>query len=283
MPAISQAAPTNPAPRTPPRMLYVKRSTALTPHLRRITLSGPQIQGFPIDSAGAHIKLFLARDGQHVPVLPTLGPEGPIYPPPEIRAISRTYTVARFDAQAGELDVDFVIHGEHGPASSWASRAQVGDAIGIAGPGGPALIKQTADAYLLAGDPSAFAAIRAALASLPANAQGLCLLEVANRDEVLPMLHPPGIDLQWLIRGAQASAALSNLLLDAARAWQWPQGEVSVTLAGESSQLVRLRKFVLQERNVAKDALYAVPYWKEELSEEAYHAERHRIMDEITL
>jgi NADPH-dependent ferric siderophore reductase len=191
--------------------------------------------------------------------------------------------VARFDAVAGELDVDFVIHGDYGPASSWASRAQVGDAIGLAGPGGPSLVKRDADAYLLSGDPSAFAAIRAALASLPVDAQGLCLLEVASEDEILPMQHPQGIHLQYLIRGADASAARSNLMLDAAMAWTWPQGDVSVTLAGESSQLVRLRKFVVRERGVAKDALYAVPYWKEDLSEEAYHAERHRIMDEVAI
>jgi NADPH-dependent ferric siderophore reductase len=51
-------------PRTPPRLLRVCRTRHLTPHLRRVTLSGPALAGFPTGSDGAHIKLLLAREGQ---------------------------------------------------------------------------------------------------------------------------------------------------------------------------------------------------------------------------
>ncbi len=271
-----------PAVRSGPRMLYVKRTQRLTPSLQRITLAGPQLAGFPLDSAGSHIKLFLARAGQREPVLPTLGPDGPIYPPPEIRPISRTYTVAHFDAIAGELEVDFVVHAHQaGPAAQWAKHAQIGDAIGLAGPGGPPRALSKAQAYLLLGDPSAFAMIRATLEALPSNAQGVCLLEVANDEEILPLGHPPGIAMHWRVRGTSQPAAQSSLLLDAVRAWRWPAGLVSATLAGESTQMVRVRDFLLAERNVSKTNMYAVPYWKEQLTEEAYHLERHRIMDEV--
>ncbi|WP_374351939.1 siderophore-interacting protein [Chitinimonas sp.] len=268
-------------PRTPPRLLRVRRITDLTPHLRRITLAGPDLAGFPEGEDGSHIKLLLARDGQAEPVLPTLGPDGPIWPPAELRPISRTYTVAAYRADAAELDVDFVLHGDNGPASRWASHAQIGSAIGVAGPGGPARHQADADYFLLIGDPSALAALAAVLAALPASAKGWVLIEVASQAERIALAAPSGVTVCWLDRQG-APAGSSTRLLDAVRQLPWPPGKVSVTLAGESNQVVAIRDFLLAARQLPPALLYAVPYWKDRYTEEAYHAERHRIMDELT-
>ncbi|NHZ92173.1 siderophore-interacting protein [Massilia sp. CCM 8733] len=266
--------------RTPPRMLYVRRTLQLTPLMRRITLAGDALAGFPPESDGAHIKLLLAREGQREPVLPTLGPDGPVWPPADIRPIARTYTVARYDADAGELDVDLVLHGDDGPASRWAVHAQAGDAVGVAGPGGPPRFVPDADYHLMIGDPSALAAIAAALRGVPRKARGTVLIEVPDHSEVQALPYPAAFTVHWLSRrGARAGA--STLLLDAVKALAWPAGRVSVTLAGESNQLLAVRDFLLHERGVARAGMYAVPYWKDEHTEEAYHAERHRIMDEL--
>ncbi|PHV11874.1 siderophore-interacting protein [Chitinimonas sp. BJB300] len=267
-------------PRTPPRLLRVRRITQLAPQLRRVTLVGTALAGFPEGEEGSHIKLMLAREGQVEPVLPTLGPDGPIWPPADQRPISRTYTVARYDAAAGELDVDFVLHGDDGPASRWALHAKAGDAIGVAGPAGPDRHQRNADFYLLVGDPSSLAALSAVLNALPADARGYALVEVPNRDEIMPLPHPVGVELQWLSRDGAAAGA-STRLLDAVRNLAWPTGRVSVTLAGESTQVVAIRDWLLHERKLPRDMLYAVPYWKDTYTEEAYHAERHRIMDEL--
>lgn len=135
--------------RSAPRLLHVQRTQDLAPNLRRVFLGGPQLAGFPSDSAGAHIKLMLPLPGQHEPVLPTLGADGPIWPPAEIRPITRTYTVAAIDTQRGELAVDFVLHGDNGPASRWANAAQPGAAIGVAGPAAPPRFFAAADYFLL--------------------------------------------------------------------------------------------------------------------------------------
>ncbi|SHH53335.1 siderophore-interacting protein [Massilia sp. CF038] len=264
--------------RTPPRLLRVVRTEQLSPSMRRVVLGGPELTGFPVDSAGAHIKLLLPRPGQIQPILPTLGPEGPVWPPNDVRPIARTYTVSSYDAKAGELAVDFVLHDDEGPASQWATRAREGDAIGVAGPGGPRRFVPDAASYLLLGDPSAVPVLAAVLANLPDHASGHTLIEIGNHADVQNLKRPAGVELVWLVRGAQRPGD-STLLLDAARALDWPMEPVSVTLAGESRQVVTLRDYLLHERGVAADAMYAVPYWKDRHTEEAYHAERHQIMD----
>lgn len=270
------------SPRTPPRMLHVRRTLQLTPNMRRITLSGAALAGFPPHSDGAHIKLLLPRAGQIEPLLPTLGPDGPIWPPAEIRPIARTYTVARYDALAGELDVDIVLHGDDGPASGWALRAVPGTAVGVAGPGGAPRFVPDADYFLLIGDPSALAVLAAVLRALPVHACGEALIEVPDRSEIQELQHPPGLRVRWLSREG-APAGSSTLLLEQVRQLRWPAASVSVTLAGESTQVVALREYLLRQRAVPRHAMYAVPYWKDRHTEEAYHAERHRIMDAFEL
>ncbi|MDK2125145.1 siderophore-interacting protein [Parachitinimonas caeni] len=265
--------------RTPPRLLRVRRITDLTPHMRRITLAGDALAGFPTGTEGWHIKLMLPQAHQTEPVLPTLGPDGPIWPPADQRPITRTYTVAAYDPVAGELDVEFVMHGDNGPASSWALHAQPGTAIGVAGPAAPALFQPQADWFLLIGDPSALPLIKAVLGQLPASAQGTVLIEVPDTTEIQPLPAPSGMPVRWLSREGRP-AGESRQLLAAVQALDWP-ATPSVTLAGENSQVVAIRDWLIQSRAVPRRMLYAVPYWKDQQTEEAYHQERHRIMDEL--
>lgn len=266
--------------RTPPRLLRVKHTRLLSPSLMRITLSGDALDDFPEDSDGAHIKLMFPQPHQTAPVLPTLGPKGPIWPPDNERPITRTYSVSRYHDEAGELDVDFVLHGDNGPGSRWALKAKAGDAVGLAGPGGPDRIKANADWYLLVADPSAYAALAAALNQLPPTAQGYALMEVTDASEIVPLEAPTGVDVHWLERGDQPAGA-STLLLEKVKSLPWLSGTPSVMVAGENSQVVAIRNYILFEKKVHKKMLYAVPYWKDQHDEEAYHAERHRIMDEL--
>ncbi len=54
--------------------------------------------------------------------------------PANQRPAMRTYTIRHLRAEQGEVDIDFVLHGETGPASRWAIRSGVGEPIQIVAP-----------------------------------------------------------------------------------------------------------------------------------------------------
>ncbi len=278
LPQTDNKAPAKAIKRRPPMLLQVLRTTQVTPHLQRITLSGNDLIGFPVDSAGAHIKIFLPRAGQDKPVLPTLGPKGVIWPPAHSKPITRTYTVRRFDPKRNELEIEFVRHGDNGPASAWATTAQPGDYLGVAGPGGPNPMLPSADWYLLVGDMTAVPAIAALLETLDDNAQGQVFIEVADISEIQPLVHPPGVSISWLVC-QNADPAASDLLPNAVRSLDWPEASVFVWVAGENSAVVKIRQFLRQAKQHPRRLTYAVPYWRSHYTEEAYHQERHDIMD----
>jgi NADPH-dependent ferric siderophore reductase len=263
----------------PPRLLEVVRVTDLTPHMRRVTLGGPEIADFPHDKAGSHVKVFIPRPGQAKPVLPTLTENGPVWPPADERPFARTYTIRRFNPAAGELDLDFVLHGDNGPASVWAINAKPGDVIGIAGPGPRGPITQTADWYIFAGDETAIPAISAHLERLPAAAQGVAFIEVADAGEEQEIVYDADIALTWLHRNG-VPAGHSPVLIERVLATPLPTGAIFAWVAAEATATVTIRDYWRNDWGLPRSQVEAIPFWKAGVAEEIYHEERHHVMDE---
>ena len=109
----------------------IVRVERLTPAMTRFTLGGPALRRFFIEEPGEIVTLLWPVSGQEL-VLPRACWRF-------ARAFSdaqhaRNYTVRRWRAEERELDIDFVVHGDHGLASRWAARAGVGDRNGFAAP-----------------------------------------------------------------------------------------------------------------------------------------------------
>lgn len=239
------------------RRLAVLRTEPVTPGMRRVVLGGEELAGI---ADGCNIKLLMPRDAETPFCLPLKGPDGrAAYAPGEVPPVIRTYSVRRIDRAAGELHIDFVLHGP-GIASSWAQRARPGDPIGFAGPGGPSL--RPADFYLIAGDQTALPAISAMLEALPPTARGQVFIEVPEAAERQDLAHPPGIALTWLLGGGLAEAVES---------FPWPEGEVFAWIAAESTPTRRLRAHVREGRGLDRRHHLAVGYWKRGMSETDYH------------
>lgn len=266
--------------RSPPRMMEVLSSTRISRQLIRITFGGPELAGFGPGWPAAHIKLFFPRAHQSVPRLPTLAADGrPVWPEAGESPVVRTYSLRRHDLQQQTLEVDFVLHEPKGPAAQWAESARPGMRVGLAGPGGPSPMLRPADWYLLAGDLSALPAISALLEALPSDARGFVFVQLENDLDKQVLQVPSGVQVTWLITSGQTSACTD--LVQTIQHAVWPGGTPQVWLAGENAPVVRLRDLLLSRFPGSRAAMYAVPYWKSRQTEEQYHKERHRVMDEL--
>ena len=184
------------AKRTPPRLLEVQACFNPHPQLRRILLTGDTLRNFPVDHYGGHIKIFLPRAHQQQPVLPTLGPKGPIWPADNERPITRTYSVRYYNPVNNTLAIDFVMHKHSGPAASWAQKAKPGDLIGVAGPGGPNPLLAPAQHHIIAGDLTALPAIQAIIEALPSTAKGAIF--IAGEAHGFTLQHNTQLEIHWL-------------------------------------------------------------------------------------
>ena len=146
-----------------PRLIQVQSRRMLGTNMCRITFSGPELADYPCESNGVPFKLLLPRSGQAEPQMPEGFENGrPKWRDPSAKPYSRTYTVRRFDAGKCLLEVDFVLHGDNGPAAAFAARALPGQTVGITAPKRGSILKPAAY-YLLAGDLTALPAIAAML------------------------------------------------------------------------------------------------------------------------
>jgi hypothetical protein len=101
------------------RSLTVREVQHLTPKMIRVSLEGAELAGFVSMGFDDHVKVILPPPGSDELVLPTMGPDGPIFPEGAPKPEMRDYTPRRYDAAAGVLDIDFAIH-DAGPATTWA-------------------------------------------------------------------------------------------------------------------------------------------------------------------
>lgn len=121
------------------RRLTVREVARVTPGMIRVVLADPSLADFVSAGFDDHVKLFFPSEGE-----------------PE----RRDYTPRAFDAAAGTLTVDFMLH-DAGPATRWAADARPGDTIEIGGPRGSVVVSDSFDWWLLVGDETALGGINA--------------------------------------------------------------------------------------------------------------------------
>ena len=238
------------------REIAVTAVEDLTPHMRRIHFTGEDLGRFA-DIGNMHVRLTFPLPGEAMPV-PRLGPNGmPGWPEGVARPIERKYTIRSIDVAAGSFAIDFVLHDDTpGPGSTFASGAQPGQRIGMAGPGGRGLM--AADWHLFIADETGLPAVARMLESLPGHARGVAIIEVADAGERQPLVHPPGIRLDWRLRAADPAP-----LLDQVRAIALPtEGSVRVWAAVEFDDFKRLRSHVRDTLGLAGDQQLVVSYWR---------------------
>ncbi|GAA5188595.1 siderophore-interacting protein [Rugosimonospora acidiphila] len=225
----------------------------------RITLTGEDLAGFATEGPASHLKLVFPAPGQDYPTLPTVGPDGLVWPDGQPRPLMRTYTPRRFDPARKELDIDFVLHDHAGPASAWAYRARPGDTVVMVGPRGRYLPDPAVDWQLIAGDETALPAIATILESLAPGVPALVLVEVADAEEQLPLDSKADLRITWVYRGDAVAGSSLELAVSAA---ELPDGQGQVFVAAEALAMRRIRRHLVNDRGIAPERLYTRGYWK---------------------
>jgi NADPH-dependent ferric siderophore reductase len=257
-------------------LVHIHDMIDLGPSLRRLVVYSPDLAQYPYQFNAAHIKIFLAGPSQCQPQLPQFSHHGFHWTDPANKPIVRTYTLRDYDAQACTISIDFVKHGDSGPASAFAQKAQFGDLLGISSPGGPTPMLKPAERYLFVADITALPAVQALLADIHPAAEGDVILLLPQADDLpatLPLparmrLHPFYGHLSQIPLLINFVTCLSPL---GKNDFAW--------VAGEASLVLPIRKILREQWALPLQRYYAVPYWRQGESEESYHATRHQYID----
>lgn len=267
VPAIEWTGDGNDLSRPPNfQLLQAKAVKDISPHMRRITFSGENVLRF-VSLDALHLNILVQQPELTEPQWPNIGRNGLIeWVDPERRPFFRKYTVRSVNPDVGTLDIDFVLHADAGPGARLAECIEVGDYVGVAGPGGGGLVE--ADWYLFAGDETALPAISRMIEHLPAQARGKALIEVADQYEIQPLETKAAIDVVWLCRNG-AEAGTTSLLADAVRAVAFPHdGSRVYAWAGcEFAAFRAIRTYLRGERGLKKHESLIVSYWRRGASE----------------
>jgi len=246
----------------------------ITPHYIRVTLQGEGAKDFAFCTLGANNKIMVPPAGQKKVKLSTIDPNtGEVILPPESeRPTIRTYTHRAIDVEKNQIVIDFVNHGENGPASRWALNAEKNDELGVAMKIRKTDLVPDVDWYFLIGDATALPVLSVILEAMPAHATGHCLVEVSGEEDILHALNHPGFTFQWLFNADPEQG--SDLATVAQQVIIPEQPSRFAYVACEYSSVKRLRQYFRQELNWTTKELYAFSYWKSGITEEQSAAER---------
>ncbi len=216
-----------------PFAVTVTRVRSIGSSFRRVTLTGEGLEWFSTHGQDQRVKLLFPLGDGHLTDVGAHDPDvilnGTWYErwrsaPESRRSPLRTYTVRAVRPEHREVDVDMVIHGDAGPASRWARRAEAGDRLVLIGPdarstnyaSGADWAPGDAGEVLLAGDETAAPAICSILEDLPPHRRARAFIEVPTAGDVLDVHAASTAEISWLVRGERAHGAE---LIPAVRSW----------------------------------------------------------------
>jgi NADPH-dependent ferric siderophore reductase len=249
----------------------VATAEAISPHYVRVTLQGDDLRTLPHRGYDHWFRLFLPvgpgeLDWSGLP--DRFGMSGYL----KFKASRlgsavavRNYTVRDHRPEAGEVVVDFVIHGTDGVrpgvAAPWALRARPGDRVALIDQGCGFELDPGAGFCLLAGDESAQPAILGILRDLPRDARGLALIEVPEPADAQTHQAPDGVDVRWIHREAATGTPGARALAELRSFRPASPGDVSAYVVGERTLATGGRRHLVAA-GVPKAQVQFVGYWR---------------------
>lgn len=248
------------------RVLRVVDVEDINQRLRRVTFQGNDLARYDRNDQ-LHCRLIFQKRGVDHPKWPMLDHTGNIVWPNDISVPTRVYTIRHIELVRQELTIDFAIHANAGPATTWAINAQRGDIVGILGPAanGP----KDADFYVLAGDETGLPGIARILENLPEAAAGFAIIEVNDEHDELKLRTPSQITVTWLHRRG-AAPGTTTLLETAVKSIQWQEKLDRCFFWGgcEHKAFSAIYRHLRREIGLPRDRLAFYSHWHRSLSED---------------
>jgi NADPH-dependent ferric siderophore reductase len=277
--ATPASRPTTPASgerrRPAPFVVRVEDVQRLSDGMLRIVFGGKGLAAFePGPFTDSYVKLHLPPPGADYTVP---------FDPAEIRATlpseqwsrTRTYTVRAWDGVRRLLTIDFVVHGDEGLAGPWAAAAAVGDLAQLSGPGGGYAPDPAVGHHLFIGDEAVLPAIAVSLGQLSAGQRATVIAQVPSELHRLELLSPGGgagadvaVDVVWL-EGFETAP-----VLDALATVSFDPADTQAFVHGEATMVRLVRRELAVGRGLPLARLSASGYWKQDLTDERWRAEK---------
>lgn len=283
--------------------VQLKRRITISPSLVRLVFTGAQVDQMRTVAPDQRIKLlFPSPDGQPAQLpherhwhqlLKALEPAQ--------KPAMRTYTIRALRSAVREVDVEFVLHGDNGPASHWATHARPGDRLQMVAPcrdhdddpGGyewqpPTGIRQV----VLIGDETALPAIAGILEELDrvsTAAHVQAFIEVPQRNDKQALNLSDRLQVTWLARDElnlghgegmlRAARELATLPLaktdnntpleevdiDTQLVWELAtpmDNPFYAWVAGESAAVMNIRRYFVGELGLDRRTMSFMGYWR---------------------
>lgn len=240
----------------------------------RVTLGGADLEGLVSVGPTDHVKVFFPDPATGRLTAPEAAPDGTLRVSAAGAVHRRDYTVRAYrpaGATGPELDVDLLLHGDSGPASAWAARAEVGNRLVIAGPKSSRLVPHDVSTVLLGCDETSLPAVARWLELLPAHVGVRVLAEVDSVEDEEYLRGDaagarPGLEIVWLHRQGRSDVTLlEGAVRDA------PVADL-VWCAGEAASLVGVRRYLRRELRLPSAHVELTGYWRRGVADFDHHA-----------
>jgi len=282
--------------------VVLARKRVLSPSMLCCVFSGEEVRQMKADAPDQRIKLLFPSINGTPSALTEDGEktwwEKARAMPQETRPIARTYTIRHVNAEAAEVEVEFVMHGTEGPASAWALNAEPGAALQMVAPNRACSTSSggyewdphpDVERALVIADETALPAAKAILEQLAEQdnpPQLQMFLEVPKRGDCLDLSHYRFAEIHWLPR-EESGASHGEALLGAVqqrvtlpesalvRGELREEGEDDLLwdradsadrrfhgwVAAESSAVKQLRRYLIGERGLSPECISFMAYW----------------------